>query len=572
MENRKSPLLILFLSALATKFLIFFAVTDPIVFVKYPYFAQRISEGAEIGERILDLSPFYLYLNVFFYRIYGAQWEGLALFQIIIGSFTVGLTYFIGEQLLGKKVALIAAILVILYGNLTLIELTLEPEAWVLFFNALAVLFLLFARREKRLHLSPWLWLGIGALIGLSIITKPNALLILPLALIWIFGAKSPFRQKVSAGLFLLLGTILLVSPITLRNYLRFQDFVLVTADGGKVFFHGNGPGADGYFRADLPHQGFLEEIQGEPDSAHALFRKFAREAAGRPLAPSQCSSFWVSRTLNHMLDHPGAAVWLLWKKFLLFWGNYEIHDIDSNYKNGLALRHWPLLPYGFLSALGLVGMILLRNQFPRLFLLYAFPCLYLLSALIFFPASRYRLPATPFLALFAAFTILSLFQWWRKKELGPFFRIAGLSILLGAASHFSFYSERQKVDRWQKATRLHYSLGGGFFYQRGLYPQAIGELERAIQLEPGFIPAYNLLGMAYAHLRNWEKAEENFRKVIALAPGIDQGYMNLGLLYYLQNEKEKARPLFEKALALNPQNSRAKKFLEALTLRPPTR
>ena len=55
------------MSALVVKFLIFFLVTDPIIFNKYPYFAQKIIQGKDIGERLLDISPFYLYVNMFSY-------------------------------------------------------------------------------------------------------------------------------------------------------------------------------------------------------------------------------------------------------------------------------------------------------------------------------------------------------------------------------------------------------------------------------------------------------------------------------------------------------------------------
>jgi hypothetical protein len=120
-------------------------------------------------------------------------------------------------------------------------------------------------------------------------ITKPNALLLLPLTLLWIWQTKRSPGRKIQSMLPVLLGAALIISPITLRNYVKFHDFILVTADSGKVFFHGNGPGSTGMERADLPDQGFAEESQSEPDFAHAFFRRTARALAGRPLKPSEC-------------------------------------------------------------------------------------------------------------------------------------------------------------------------------------------------------------------------------------------------------------------------------------------
>jgi 4-amino-4-deoxy-L-arabinose transferase-like glycosyltransferase len=107
------------------------------------HFAQRISEGFDIGERILDLSPLYLYINLFIYKIYGKNWEVLAVLQIFLGSLNCLLIYFIGEKILGRAVGLIAAFVLLLYGNLTVVELTLEPESCVLLFNSLLVLILI---------------------------------------------------------------------------------------------------------------------------------------------------------------------------------------------------------------------------------------------------------------------------------------------------------------------------------------------------------------------------------------------------------------------------------------------
>lgn len=143
LRNRPIILLMIFFSALSIKLLIFFLATDPIVFLKYPYFAERISKGIDIGERILDLSPLYLYVNLFIYKIYGKNWEVLAVLQIFMGSLNCLLIYFIGEKIFGRAVGLVAAFILLLYGNLTLVELLLEPESFVLFFNSLLVLILM---------------------------------------------------------------------------------------------------------------------------------------------------------------------------------------------------------------------------------------------------------------------------------------------------------------------------------------------------------------------------------------------------------------------------------------------
>ncbi len=553
----------IFFSALAFKLIILFMVTEPIIFFKYPYFAEKIAQGLDIGERILDLSPFYLYLHLLYYRIYGSQFEGMVLFQILLGSLNCLLVYFIGEKVFGRSVGIIAAFLLIFYGNLTLLELTLEPEVLVLLFNSLIVLSLLWAgEKGGGAAGGRSRWLMSGSLLGLAVLLKPNALLFLPAALIWITLLVQGGSKK-KAILSLVLGTILLVSPITIRNYVKFNDLVLVTGDLGKVFFHGNGPGATGLERADLPDQGFLEEGVKEPDYAHVLFREKARMMAGGFLMPSGCSRFWTRYTLNYLISNPLSALNLWIKKIYLLFNSYEIHDLDASYKYYRTMQRWPLLPFGVLSVLGMLGVGLALKKWRDFYFPLAGVLIYLFTAVIFIPASRYRLPAVPFLALFAAYALITLFRVFQKRR----WKVLGLYTLIlflvTALSHAFYLREIRIFDQWQEAARIHYSLGGNGFFKKGCYPEAIREYQKAVELAPDFAPAYNRLGQSYALSEDWDRAEASFKKVILLSPEVDQGYLNLGLLYKLKGNLKEANPLLQKALSLNPQNEKARKHLK---------
>lgn len=558
-------LLIVFLLALSIKLLIFVFLTEPLIFYKYPYFAQMIAQGGDPGERILDLSPLYLYLHVLLFKLYGPNWEVLAIFQIFLGSINCLLIFIIGEKIFGKIAGLVATLILIFYANLTLIELTLEPEALVLFLNSLIVFFLIQIKEETSSGQAIWKWLLVGCFIGMAIITKPNALLILLIAIIFNSLISPSFAFRIKSILLMLLGVAIFLGPVTMRNYYKFNDFILVTADSGKVFFHGHGPGATGMERADLPQQGFVEEAQEEPDYAHALFRRVARNLSGQNLKPSECSRFWRDQALEHIKKNPRDALILEFKKAVFFFSNYEVHDIDSVYNYYRKIRNWPFIPYGIISALSILGMWLARQKFKDAFLLYAMVVVYFLTVLIFFAASRYRLPAVPFLSLFAGYAINSFISWGKEKKVGELIIFITLAMILFAGTIFSFRSEVLTLDRWQMATRVHYVLGGNQYFKKGEYEKAIEEFEKAIALQPDFAPAYNRLGMAYAILKDFEKAEKNFQKVIELASEVDQGYLNLGLLYELKGDRERAISYFKKALSLNPENKKAKEHLERL-------
>jgi 4-amino-4-deoxy-L-arabinose transferase-like glycosyltransferase len=558
--DAKVIIFLIFLVALVVKLLIFYLVTDPIIFYKYPYFSEQIAQGKDIGERLVDISPLYLSLNLLSYYVYGTNWEALVLIQIIIGSLNCVLIYIIGAKVFNKTVGIISALLAMFYSNLTLIDLTLEPEAILIFFNSLIVLVALKAVEAVSARKQSALWLLTGLLMGLSIITKPNSLLVSAGVLIWLWLKATAINLRVKWSLVMLAGVIVVVAPVAIRNYVKFNDFVLVTADGGKVFFHGNGPGADGMGMAGLPHQGFIEEGSKEPDYAHVLFRKHARLASGKNLKPSECASFWVRTTLSHIKSNFPSWLYLELKKFCFFGKGYEAHDIDSNYKNYLALCGKPLIGFGVIALFGVIGMALSLGRIRRAFLLYWMILTYFATVMIFFASSRYRIPAAPFLAIFAAFAIHQIFDFIRRKKIKETGAVFICLFLLGAGSHYCFREEIAGYDRWQMATRLYYSMGGNLPFKRGRYAEARDNLKRAVALAPDFAPAYNnLLGKTSAILGDYTEAETGFLKVIELVPDLEEGYVNLGLLYKLQGDDKKAAVCLKRALEINPDNQKIK-------------
>ncbi len=136
---------------------------------------------------------------------------------------------------------------------------------------------------------------------------------------------------------------------------------------------------------------------------------------------------------------------------------------------------------------------------------------------------------------------------------------------MLLAWTYLPFHSEIKQFDRWQQASRIHYSLGGKTLFAKGQYQEAIPEFEKVISVDPNFTPAYNYLGKSYAILGEFDKAQNCFQRVIDLAPAIDEGYLNMGLLLELKSESSKALPYFEKALSLNSNNAKAKEHIGKL-------
>lgn len=563
---KKTPyLFFIFFLAFAVKIALLLFFIEPWLFTKYPFFAEKIIKGLPLGERILDLSPLYLFFTVQILRFFGYTWKIIPLIQIFLASINCVIIYLIGEKVFNRAVGFISVLLLLFYGNNFLVEITIEPDTLLIFTNSLAMLSLLFAReREKESTYNVNLiWILSGALIGLSILTKPNAFLILVLIVFWIIAEIPGKGKKLAATVLLVSAAGLIILPVTLRNYVVFNDPVVVTADFGKVFFHGNGPRATGILRADLPYQELLEDRSGEPDYAHVLFRETARQTTGRNLCPSECSRFWTFQTFIFMQANPGNALRLFGKKFILFWNNYEVQDMTPNFRRYIIIREWPLVPFGILSVFGLLGMGLAFPRRRQVMLLYLFVFTYIISLVLLLDSSRYRAPAAPFLALFAGYALVRVTSFLTGKNYKAILMCV-LSILCFILVAFlPFKHEIARIDQRETAY-LHYTRGNDLFNSQR-YTESLREYETAIALLPNLLQAINKYGKTLAILNDFSGAEKNFKQVIRIAPLLDEGYSNLGLLYYLNNDFAKATPFLEKALVLNPGNQKVRKYLSLI-------
>jgi hypothetical protein len=172
----KASLWVLFLASIFR--LVFLTAFDsPFYFAKYPYFASQLSKGGDIGVRIVDLSPFYLYFLTAWHTCFGPSWSALKVLQSVLGVVNCWLIFRIGVRFFNPKVALIAGIIAASYGNLIVLESTIEPVVFVLTFNLLAVYFLS-GIKDHASSVAPTAKtvLMSGFFTGLSVITKPSFL------------------------------------------------------------------------------------------------------------------------------------------------------------------------------------------------------------------------------------------------------------------------------------------------------------------------------------------------------------------------------------------------------------
>ena len=107
---------------------------------------------------------------------------------------------------------------------------------------------------------------------------------------------------------------------------------------------------------------------------------------------------------------------------------------------------------------------------------------------------------------------------------------------------------------------RIHAELGAGY-YARGQYAVALQALDKALAAEPAYAPAFNILGLVRAELREDQRAEEAFRRAISLQPQFSEAQNNYGYYLCQRGRVDEALPHFEAALG-NPLYSTPEKAL----------
>ncbi len=111
----------------------------------------------------------------------------------------------------------------------------------------------------------------------------------------------------------------------------------------------------------------------------------------------------------------------------------------------------------------------------------------------------------------------------------------------------------KQAAAKYPDDARVHTTLGNSYFFGQQDYEKARGELQKAIEVDPNFSPAYNMLGYSERFLGNYPESETAFKKYIELVPNDPNPYDSYAELLMKTGRFDESIAQYRKALSIDP-------------------
>jgi Flp pilus assembly protein TadD len=529
--------------------------------------AKTLAAGDWIGGQAFFRAPLYPYiLGVLFALLKGSTFAA-RIVQVTYGALTPVVLFFVSRRILPRTGALAAALVACAYPFLIYFDNELLIVSLIVLLDLVLLLAILRADESPT-----WgRWLGAGVLMGLSAIARPNILVFAPVVFVWAWWRErsrdrsasrlgrvtqvccsTPARTAAARLACLAIGVVIVVSPVTVRNYILDRDFVPIASQGGVNFYIGNNEHADG-ISALVPELGIGWQTE------EAI--RYAEQAEGRLLKPSEFSGYWYKRGREFIFGRPGAAARLFLKKLVLFWDRFELANNKDVYyfaRMSPVYRALQWLSFGVVAPLALLGMWIARRKPPAV-LLIGFVLSYMGSVLAFFINARYRLPVVPCLILFAVAGALWLIERLLRRDLRSLAAGVAAVGILAAVVNVDFYGTHIG-DRAQTHNTL------GLAHARvGRYADAVREYRRAIEISPGYSDAYNNMGRSLEELDRIEDAERAYRAAVEIDPANAEARNNIGAFMMRAGDLEAAERWLREAIELNPRRYEAQANLAGI-------
>ena len=390
-EN-KTILFILFIAFLLRLVWALFIPVDPVSdSIMYHEFAKVISDTGRYAFPEGNLTAYWpvgtpaLYGGL--YKIFGQNYDVIVAANIIVGLLTTYLIYLITLRWFNQKTAVIASLLYAIWPSQIQFTTVLASELLFNLFMLSGMYFWLKAT-EKGAKM-----IIIGSIFfAAAAYVRPIALL-LPFILISIsFLNKVDLKKAILDAAIASIVMAILIAPWAYRNYNLFGEPVLISTNGGPVFWMGNNPESKGEYMP-LPDIKFKSEVERA---------KYLKQAAIDHIKAEPI--IFLKRMTKRLIDYYRS------ENIGIVWNINGIKQMDAE----SAVLSLKLLSSGYwmmILLLAIYGLLRLFKQqgiwqtltiTPIFALLGYFTVLHVIIA----SGDRYHFPIIPFLAMLAAHSL----------------------------------------------------------------------------------------------------------------------------------------------------------------------
>lgn len=490
-------------------------------------------------------TPLYIYFIAVCYQTFGQGYLAPLLIQALVGAVICGLLYLITARLFGRLAGILAGFGFAFYRIAIYSDGEMLPTTFFLVFVLAAVYFIMDGIEARRVGRA----LAAGLFLGLAFLTRPD---VLPFAFALVIVIIVLLRLRVGLRIAgsLCIPLVALMLLLGYRNYVAFDEFHILSPQGAVNLYIGNAAYADGKTPVAPPTR-YPYHIAYDPseDSITLGCTQAATENVGRELSDREISGYYMRKTLGEIRNDFAGWLGLVMRKVYYFFNTYERSDIKLMprwIEHHSDLLKLPLLPYGVVMPLGLAGMALSVARHRRLtWVITAGFLAFGLNAIMFFVIWRYRLPAVPFLAVFAGYAAAEVWNAFRRRA----YRVLGL--ILAAAVALGLVSASRFLDVAVEAYEVQYVINEGALFMKAGRPEEATELyNQAIAMDPVNPGPYYYLGKAYATQGMIEESKEMMGKAITLNPAYRPfAHTTLGVALANEGQFEAAVEQFRKAL-----------------------
>jgi 4-amino-4-deoxy-L-arabinose transferase-like glycosyltransferase len=371
---------------------------DPFVLEHWAFgrIARSIASGHGFGSPFADtglsalLPPVYSYLLAGVFKIFGIETKASVLAALSLNSFFSALTcvpvFLLARQAFGQRVAKWAgwgwafSPYGVYYG---------ADWAWSTCLVALELcwLFLFAWRLENSSRKRDWLLFG--ALCGISALTEPVVMAVLPLLGIWTLYRRYRLGRPWKAQMIVVaLAGIATLSPWLVRNFMLFHRFIPVRSGYGLELYIGNNGYSARWVNSSL-----------HPNHSDAELSEYER------VGEIAYMDHKLQQAKDYIRSHPAWFAWMTFRRFVYMWTGYW--SFDRAY-----LKDEPLDPPNIFvdTTMTILGLWGLRRVFQRdralgirfAIVLLFFPLTYYFSH----PETYYFRPVDPLMVVLASVVV----------------------------------------------------------------------------------------------------------------------------------------------------------------------